>query len=465
MKQKFVIHEGNDRLMLIFAGWGMDDAPLRHVRRPGYDTLVVWDYRDLSADWKAVASYKEIALIAWSMGVYAASMTIHAIDHLISAKIAVNGTLTPVDNLTGIPEAVFEGTAANLNERNLQKFFRRMCGDRDTHLRFMQAPPSRPVGELVEELRAIYPEPWFSNPKVGGWSKAVIGRNDAIFPACNQQRAWAGTPTVVLDRPHYIDIQEIADAYIIDKQQAAACFNRGMATYDENATVQHAVVADLMADLSRLKPERRTPSQGMTVLEAGSGSGILSRRLAARYPDAFLHLWDTLPCAPEGVRHASFVSCDAELQLSRTPGERYDIIASASTIQWFNSPRRFISECLRTLRPGGLLLLTAFTRGNMHELSAAGAPTLPMPDEAQWLDMIPAGFEMLSMETADYDKSFETPVEVLRHLHATGVNGLGRSGQGATGPAIVRRYPRMLDGRYHLTYRTIRFILKKKDNG
>ena len=466
MNHEFVKRSDSKRLILIFAGWGMDANPFRHVSRPGYDTLVVWDYRDLSMDWSVVANYDEITLIAWSMGVYAASMTIHAVDHLITAKIAVNGTMTPVDNLHGIPEAIFEGTAATLDERNLRKFFRRMCGDRATTERFMLSAPQRPVGELVDELRAIYPEPWFANPKVSGWDRAVIGRQDAIFPACNQQRAWQGTPIVVLDRPHYIDLQEIADAYIIDKQQAAVCFDAGRTTYDANAPVQHAIVDALMADAARVKADKLIFSPGCVALEIGCGTGSLTRRLYPLTKRGFLHLWDTNTLPPEGFDKARYNQCDAELQICRTPTGRYDLIASASTVQWFNSPARFMAECLRVLRPGGILMLSAFQRGNMHELAAASGVSLSLPDSRQWQTMIPRGFETLSFETEDYDMSFDEPVDVLRHLKLTGVNALSRQSAAnpVSGPTFIRRFPRMLDGRCHLTYRTIRIILKKIDN-
>lgn len=464
MKHQFVKKLESKRLLIIFAGWGMDANPLRHVSRPGYDTLVVWDYRELQMDWSIVARYDEIVLIAWSMGVYAAAMTIHSIDHLITSKIAVNGTLTPVDNLRGIPCAIFEGTAASLNDRNLHKFFRRMCGDRQTMNRFMSSAPQRPVGELVDELRAIYPEPWFANPKVARWDRAVIGRDDAIFPACNQQRAWTGTPMTVVDRPHYIDLQEIADAYIIDKERAAERFDAGRQTYDQNSPVQHEIVEALIADIYRLHLNRQIMTPGIACLEIGCGTGALSRCLAQMTATGFLHLWDTNPLPPDGVGNANFVSCDAEVRLCRTQSCRYDIIASTSTVQWFNSPARFLNESLRVLRPGGLLLLTAFVRGNMHELAAASAATLHLPDARQWGMMIPTGFETLSLETRDYDMCFDSPVEVLRHLKMTGVNALDRSASHANGIALLRRYPRMLDGKYHLTYRTIRMILKKNDN-
>ena len=464
MRHEFVKRDGNSRLILIFAGWAMDATPFGHISRPGYDTLVVWDYRDLSIDWSIVADYEEIALIAWSMGVYAASMSIHAIENLITARIAVNGTMTPVDNLRGIPEAIFEGTASSLDERNLRKFFRRMCGDRQTTERFMLVAPSRPVDQLIEELRAIYPEPWFGNPKVSTWDLAIIGRDDAIFPACNQQRAWQGTPVTVIDRPHYIDLQEIADAYIIDKERAADRFGSHRDTYDANTPVQKSIVDSLVADIYRSGVNRLIAVAGSSCLEIGCGTGSLSRHLAHIAPKGFLHLWDLAECPPESMPESTFTCCDAELQIAHTPTGRFDAIASASTVQWFNSPRRFLAECLRVLRPGGVLMLTAFVRGNMHELTAAGAATLNLPDERRWRTMIPTGFEIITWATEDYDLAFPEPVDVLRHLRLSGVNGLDRSRNAAAGPSIIRRYPRMLDGQCHITYRTIRMILKKNEN-
>lgn len=464
MNYKLVKSQGNNRVILIFSGWAMDDTPFRHVSRPGYDTLVVWDYRNFDIDWSVVAPYDEIVLIAWSMGVYAASSTIHAINQKISAKIAVNGTISPVDNLRGIPEHIYTATAATLNERNLQKFMRRMCGDRQTFEHFMQAAPQRQIDELVDELNAIYPEPWFGNVKVTDWDRAVIGRDDAIFPACNQQRAWRGTPVTVVDRPHYIDLQEIVDAYVIDKDNAARHFEAGRETYETNTPVQREIVRRLIDAVMRLRLNNQVSMTAAVGLEIGCGSGALTRHLSRMMTEGHLYLWDTNSSAPAGISHSGFTSCDAEIQICNTQSNRFDLIATSSTIQWFNSPSRFLCECGRVLRPGGLLMVTAFVKGNMHQLSYAAGVGLSLPTEIQWREMIPACFDVLDWAQDDYDMTFEQPVEVLRHLKLSGVNGLGRTAGVIAPAAILRRYPLMLDGLYHLTYRTIRFILKKKEN-
>ncbi|MDE6130171.1 MAG: DUF452 family protein, partial [Muribaculaceae bacterium] len=159
MKYELTSSCGSDRLILIFAGWGMEPRVFAHLRHEGYDIAVVWDYRDFGIDWSVIDSYREICVIAWSLGVYAAAMTCHGIENRVTLRIAVNGTTTPVHDSLGIPEAVYEGTAATLDSRRLEKFFRRMCGDRDSYAHFSSCAPQRPVDELVDELNAIWPQP------------------------------------------------------------------------------------------------------------------------------------------------------------------------------------------------------------------------------------------------------------------------------------------------------------------
>lgn len=100
----------------------------------------------------------------------------------------------------------------------------------------------------------------------------------------------------------------------------------------------------------------------------------------------------------------------------------------------------------------------------MNELAGATGHSLSLPDVRQWREMVPDGFETLSFDTCDYDLSFEDPVDVLRHLKLTGVNALGRTGRAFNPLSFRSRYPRMLDGECHLTYRTVRMILRKNED-
>lgn len=141
MRYKFISRENNNRLILIYAGWGMDWRVFRHMRRHGYDIIIVWDYRQLTFDWSVVASYDEICLVAWSMGVFAASVTIHEILPRITKSIAVGGTPDPISDTLGIPVEIYRGTAEGLNAGNLRKFHRRMCLDAGHYSAFREVAP------------------------------------------------------------------------------------------------------------------------------------------------------------------------------------------------------------------------------------------------------------------------------------------------------------------------------------
>lgn len=465
--------ESNKSLILLFAGWAMDSAPFEGLRRDGYDIAVLWDYRDLSIDWSFTARYGEICILAWSMGVYAASMSTHGIDCRVTKRVAVNGTLTPVDDRLGIPERIFRGTAAGLSEASLRKFYRRMAADRATFEKFAAHMPARAVDELADELAAIFPPPLIGNPPAGQWDLAIVGRQDAIFPAVNQWRAWteAGVPVRILENDgHLTDMQRIIDRHFVDKQMAAERFGRGRSSYDSAAPVQSEIVGRLLRAMKASGADSAARKAGSRVLEIGSGTGSLSRHLAAMLDGGLLEMWDIAGNAPEAIAYGAgssvrFSRCDAETAVATLPPASFDLIASASTIQWFNSPARFLRRALRALRPGGIMAFTAFTEGNLAEVQAVTGRSLPMLTAAQWRGILPDGFELLHIEAYASDMAFDSALDVFRHLKATGVNALGRGGDGDAAADLRRRiasYAPELDGRYHISYRPIIIILKKK---
>lgn len=461
MKWQLVSDTGSDRLLLIFAGWGMDAGVFAGLGRPGYDVMVVWDYRSFYIDWSCTARYCEICLLAWSLGVYAASQTTHAIDYKITRRVAVNGTPEPIHDRFGIPEATYTGTLEALSERTLAKFYRRMCASREDFERFEAARPSRPVEELKDELRAVADRLLLSVPASARWDVAVVSLDDRIFPPHNQRRAWAaaGVPVEAVRSGHYPDFRSIVSHHFVDKRRMSSRFDAGMATYGTHAAVQTQVIDRLLAMARGAGLIRRLTAEPAQILEIGSGSGILSRRIAELAPKASLTLWDLAAGRPEGLPESvRFVSCDAELQIGALDPESLDFIFSSSTMQWFNSPARFLAGCARALRAGGYALLTTYVRGNMHEISDITGVSLPLLDPDSLLAMASARFAVVDSLRFERDLDFESPVEVLRHLRLTGVDSLGTDNP----MRLVRRYPMMLDGRYHLTYRPMILILQKQ---
>ena len=189
MKQTFIIRNNGKHLLLFFAGWGMDETPFRHIHPAECDWMICYDYRSLEFDTTLIQAYSKITLIAWSMGVWAASQVMKQYPSLpVSQSTAINGTLYPIHETKGITPSVFEGTLQGLNEQTLLKFQRRMCGSAADYKVFQTMAPKRPVEELKEELAA-----------------AIIGDNDRIFLPDHQEQAWRNKADSLLhvEAAHY----------------------------------------------------------------------------------------------------------------------------------------------------------------------------------------------------------------------------------------------------------------------
>lgn len=459
MKAEFIDHRGYGRLILIFAGWAMDARPFAGLRRDGYDIAVVWDYTSPAVDWRFADGYREICIVAWSLGVAVAnpSTGITApVDDRVTLRLAVNGTTTPIDDRLGIPRALFEATAANLTETSLLKFYRRTAG-RALAADFLAKRPLRPLDDVAAELEVFLHSGTYG-AAASGYDRAVVGRNDAIFPPDNQLRAWIGTPADVTDDAHLPDFQRILDKYIRDKEHTAERFAAGAASYDANASVQKAVVDNLL-DLACHEGAFTRPGK---ILEVGCGTGVLSRRLS-RLPNLgwSLEMWDLAPA--DGLEQLGTVLAgDAEIMVRRLEPSSYRLIISSSTLQWLNSPAAFLRRCADALAPGGMLLASTFGPDNMLEISGSTGLGLPAMPAHLWRSALISGLSVVKVVEEKITLRFAEPLDIFRHLKNTGVNSLGKSDPSSLRRAMASMTPGD-DGLYPLTYHPI-YLAFRADN-
>ena len=205
MKQQFIKYEGNERLLLLFAGWGVDERLFCTPVAEGYDFLLCYDYRTLNFDFSFISKYKSIRLAAWSMGVWVAGKILANVCLPYEMKLAFNGTPFPIDDERGIPFSIFQGTLQNMSEAVLFKFRRRMCGTSDEMKCFMTNVPLRSWIEIGEELSALQQFVMEEDKavSVSFWNKVYIGLKDRIFPIENQRKAWEQIVMLELDVAHY----------------------------------------------------------------------------------------------------------------------------------------------------------------------------------------------------------------------------------------------------------------------
>lgn len=189
MRQVFLKKDGTERLLLFFAGWGMDERPFLDLN-PSCDFMVCFDYLSMDFDAGLVRSYDRIDVVAWSMGVFAASR-LDVLDRLaVFSSTAFNGTLYPIDDRKGIPECVFTGTLRNISPDAMSRFDRRMCNKSSLQI-YRQNHPGRTIDSLREELFQI--SQLCKSACAGNtlsWNHVYIGDSDLIIPTANQKAAW-----------------------------------------------------------------------------------------------------------------------------------------------------------------------------------------------------------------------------------------------------------------------------------
>ncbi|WP_430811234.1 MULTISPECIES: DUF452 family protein [unclassified Carboxylicivirga] len=196
-----------ERLILFFNGWSCDEQPFRTIGDGGNDVLMVYDYRDLALPnqvIEAMEQYQSVSVVAWSFGVWVAQVALGSLKYKLERTIAVNGTGAPVDKALGIPAPIAMGTLSGLNDRNLQKFQRRMFCTKEHWALFRANQPVRPLDEVKDELFLLLQHVKVQNLTGDFYDTALIGSCDLIFPAANQHRYWKDRAAIIeLEQGHF----------------------------------------------------------------------------------------------------------------------------------------------------------------------------------------------------------------------------------------------------------------------
>lgn len=210
-----------------------------------------------------------------------------------------------------------------------------------------------------------------------------------------------------------------------DKELLQRRFSRNLRTYDTLAVVQRSIADRLGGELAVIDPPgiRRGA-------EIGAGTGFLTRHLVRLFPAAEWTVNDLVPASRDYLPPVTGTGTPVRF----TPGDgeafdfgqsRYDLIASSSTVQWFDDLPAFIARSVAGLTPGGLLALTTFGPENFREITATtgqGLTYLPADELANMYHQ--QGLELLFQCEWIEQQHYASPVDVLRHLRLTGVNAV-----------------------------------------
>ncbi len=251
----------------------------------------------------------------------------------------------------------------------------------------------------------------------------------------------------------------------MDKSAIAAGFSRAAPTYDRSAKAQRRMAERLTSILPTADELRSSaagqPEGNASIVELGCGTGLLTERLLARYPDARLHAIDLAPLMIEHCRRrwageprAAFEVADAETFRPDGPAA---LVAANCAFQWLADAEGTLRHVRGYLAPRGRLALGTMLAGSLAELaeSHAAAAGRPMPALDLWdekrfraalartgLRLLPASrVETLRIDYAD-------PLDVMRGLKEIGASLGGREGARPLSPAQMRRLAEYYRGRH-----------------
>lgn len=205
MQYYWLNKQNNNKLIVFFAGWSFDYNPFKVLSCKDYDILFVYDYNDIENFVCDIENYQKKCLISWSMGVYTAYKLRKFLPEF-EKKIAVNGTVFPVDNDYGIPEKPFILTLKHAQKGLEGKFYRNIFDKESEFEKYKENSVRRSIENRVSELNKLYEiiqtdEKFYEKY----YDLAYISLKDKIIPTDNQRAFWSKFDTKIhlLDSGHF----------------------------------------------------------------------------------------------------------------------------------------------------------------------------------------------------------------------------------------------------------------------
>lgn len=253
----------------------------------------------------------------------------------------------------------------------------------------------------------------------------------------------------------------------LDKRRVRSNFGHAAISYEQHDALQREVQQVL---LERLDFYLEQPQR---VIDVGAGTGRGAGLLKKRYSKAQVIAIDAaLPMLRTARSHTSWLKPFARVCGEATalplPDHSVEVLHSNLCFQWIDDLPALFSECVRVLKPGGMLLFSTFGPDTLRELRAAWASVDQYSHVSRFLDMHDLGDAMINAGLRDpvldvdrYTLTYSEPAALFRELKGLGATHADRGRErGLTGKrhfqGMLEAYEAMrVDGRIPATWEVV----------
>jgi biotin synthesis protein BioG len=195
--KKYLINKNSDTLLIFFTGWGCDEYEFEDLEAES-DVLLLYDYMDMNLEFD-FSKYKEINLIAFSAGVFVASVMNLNIE--INKKIAISGNPYLFDEHFGLSKEI-QNVLSNVTEENADDFARNYLVKTDEEWkRFHHSKRTiESCGAEFESLKKLYQNQKQNIKDI--YDTALIGSDDVIFNISAQKEFYGERLNIIENARH-----------------------------------------------------------------------------------------------------------------------------------------------------------------------------------------------------------------------------------------------------------------------
>ncbi len=256
-----------------------------------------------------------------------------------------------------------------------------------------------------------------------------------------------------------------------NRVKIAKSFGSASKSYDVSARLQRFSGKHLMPWL----PNRND----LTVLDLGSGTGFFTDLLASSYSQVIgLDISHEMLHFAKANRNDKILWLEGDAHKIPLQDNSIDFIYSNLVIQWFDPLDDAITEMLRVLKPGGLLIFTTLVDGTLHELKSSWKQ---VDDDQHVIDFKTVtelntlfnneNGKLVEQKCQDIILEYQNVIHLARELKGLGANHLAqKQNRGLSGKdkwfKMTEHYQDFLEpnGIYPATYRLFSGLVVKLNN-